>query len=372
MDSRRKLFFQKHIYDTKNTNQLFFDAVRENVEWHISHCAKYAQLMEGQGFRLRKFQCYDDLCKLPPIPTLYLKKHELFSLPAEKIHMQSTTSGTSGNPVKVGFDFSAMILGLNMLRKILAYHKLPSAIPANCIVLGYQPSRHNHMGAVRTAYAATFLAPALHREYALKDMGTDYVLNEDGILDALVSYSKKPFPVRINGFPAYLYFLLQKLEKEHIQLSLHPKSLIFLGGGWKQFAAQKVSKPELYRMAKERLGIPEQNFREFFGVVEHNIPYCDCRNHHFHVPVYSRVIIRDIHTLEPVPFGRPGLLNLVTPLLKSMPLTSILTDDIAVLHDGNECGCEIKTPYFEVLGRAGLQGIRTCAAGAGSILEAVQ
>jgi phenylacetate-coenzyme A ligase PaaK-like adenylate-forming protein len=132
-----------------------------------------------------------------------------------------------------------------------------------------------------------------------------------------------------------------------------------------------VDREELYSLAEERLGIKEKQIKEFFGVVEHNIPYFDCGNHHFHVPVYSRVIIRDVKTMEPVGYGRPGILNLITPLLDSMPLVSIMTDDIAVLRAGRECGCGNTSPYFEVLGRAGLQGITTCTARAGSILEGI-
>ena len=123
-------------------------------------------------------------------------------------------------------------------------------------------------------------------------------------------------------------------------------------------------------MADKWLGIKEGRFKEFFGVVEHNIPYFTCANHHFHVPVYSRVIIRDVKTMAPLGFGTPGILNLITPFLKSMPLVSIMTDDIAVLREGQDCGCGNAAPFFTVLGRAGLSAIKTCAAGAGSILEA--
>ncbi len=45
-----------------------------------------------------------------------------------------------------------------------------------------------------------------------------------------------------------------------------------------------------------------------------------------------------------------------------MPVTSILTDDLGILHDGTECGCGIQTPYLELLGRTGVKGIKTCAA----------
>ncbi len=367
MSARSKLFFHQKIYGT-DTDALFAAAMCENVEWHLLRCNEYAALMESRGFQIEDLR-KGDIFSLPPIPTLFLKKHELLSMPEKKLRLKSTTSGTSGSPVRVGLDAQSMLYGFNILRKTLFYHRLLSIVPTNDIVLGYEPSKHNQMGAVKTAYGATLLAPALHREYALKDTGEGYALNEQGVIDALLRYSRAGFPVRINGFPAYLFFLLRRLEQENIRLRLHPKSLIFLGGGWKQFSAQRVEKEKLYSMAHERLAITEDRFMEFFGVVEHNVPYCACKNHHFHVPVYSRVTVRSFETMKPLPYGERGLLNLMTPLLKSMPLMSILTDDIAVLHEGKECGCGIQTPYFEVLGRAGVQGLKTCAAGAGAMLE---
>ena len=93
-----------------------------------------------------------------------------------------------------------------------------------------------------------------------------------------------------------------------------------MGGGWKQFEGQKVEKEELYRLAETVLGVGERDCVEFFGAVEHPILYTTCSHHHFHIPVYSRVVIRDVDTLEPVPMGTPGLVNLMTPMVGSMPL----------------------------------------------------
>ena len=45
-----------------------------------------------------------------------------------------------------------------------------------------------------------------------------------------------------------------------------------------------------------------------------------------------------------------------------MPLSSVLTDDLAVLHPAKSCGCGIATDYFELKGRAGVSQIKTCAA----------
>lgn len=239
-------------------------------------------------------------------------------------------------------------------------HKLVSLRPTNYIVLGYEPARRNRLGVTRTAYGNTFAAPALHREYALKDTGKEYILNLAGLKEALIRYEKKGHPVRFMGFPAYFMFLLQELRASNMKFRLHPKSLVMLAGGWKQFFSEQVDKHILYEMAEEQLGIGEDRFQEFFGAVEHPIIYADCPRHHFHVPIYSRVIIRD-HDLKPLPYGKPGMLNLLTPMISSMPLCSVMTDDLAMLYPGEQCGCGNPAPYFKILGRAGFSDIKTCA-----------
>ena len=145
-----------------------------------------------------------------------------------------------------------------------------------------------------------------------------------------------------------------------------------LGGGWKQFYTEQVEKNVLYDLAKKVLGIEEADIIEFFGAVEHPILYCDCMNHHFHVPAYSRVIIRDVKTLKPVENGQIGLVNLVTPMVKATPVLSVMTDDLGILHDGVECGCGISSPYLEIIGRIGLKEIKTCAAGAAELMSGVK
>lgn len=82
-------------------------------------------------------------------------------------------------------------------------------------------------------------------------------------------------------------------------------------------------------------------------------------------------MIRDTETLEALPKGRAGLVNLLTPIGSDLPLMSVMTDDIGVLHDKKECGCGIKSDYLEILGRTGAKGIRTCAAGAADYWQGI-
>ena len=212
------------------------------------------------------------------------------------------------------------------------------------------------------------MAPALHREYVLKNIDGTYEQNEEGIMNALFKYQKASHPVRFVGFPGFLFFLLRRLKEEKIKFCFHSSSRIILGGGWKQFSDERIDKAEFYALIKEYLGIPAQNIKEFFSAVEHPIAYCSCENGHFHVPIYSRVIVRDVKTLQPLPYGEEGLLSFITPLLGSVPYTSVMTDDIAVLRKGENCGCGISSPYFEVLRRASDKIIRTCAADAAAVL----
>lgn len=102
-------------------------------------------------------------------------------------------------------------------------------------------------------------------------------------------------------------------------VKLHAESLVFLGGGWKGHADKQIDKKDLYQLAEEMLGIPNARLRDGFGSVEHCIPYIECKNHEFHVPVYSRVFIRDVESLQVLSFNEKGFLHFVSPYITSMP-----------------------------------------------------
>ncbi len=368
MNSRRKLFFQKNPYDLKRSKHFFLQAVKENVQYHKDNCPEYAAILNQQGFEIESLQSEDDLYRIPVIPTVYYKRNRIFSVAEEKLIVKATSSGTKGLKSQVGFNKNSLLLGIAMMLRFFSYHKVISILPTNYIVLGYEPSKHTSMGAIKTAYGTTKFAPALHREYALKDTGTDYTLNIDGVKNAIFKYKKQGFPVRFVGFPSYMYFLAKTLKENNVSLKLNKKSKILLGGGWKQFSSEEIDRDSFYKLIKETLGIDKKNCIEFFSAVEHPLPYCKCENGHFHVPVYSRVIIRDVKTLLPVPKGELGLLSFVSPLVNSMPLISVVTDDLGVMYNGESCGCKIKTPYFDLHGRAGVRQIKTCTTGAAELL----
>lgn len=346
--NRDRLFWQKKgIYETEASEPLFWKAVRENAAYHREHNPRYQALWgnwQGEG--------------IVPVPTLYLKRNTLWTMDPKSLPVRASSSGTSGKRSQVGFCFQDMLRGARLAYGITRFHGILSVRPADYLMLGIRPGRDHPEMIGKTQFLTSFFAPPRRRIYACKDSGK---MDLEGVMELLKEAGRSQVPVRIIGLPAYVHFLLVYLKKAGFYTRLPKGSMVLLGGGWKQFKDWQESPEALYEELEEVLGIGEKDCREFFGVTEHPGLYCACRKRHFHVPVYSRALIRDVRTLEILGTGRPGLLNLISPLADGMPLVSILTDDLAVLHEGRECGCGIEAPYFELLGRAEAPGIVTCS-----------
>lgn len=366
MKLRRRLFASKDPYDCSDS-ELFLNACKENFSHLINNCEDYKKIACGLGI-----DSVNDITKIediPVIPTLLMKQHDFR---AGSYMVSATSSGTSGHASIVRFEFGALMSALKMSLKITRFHGILSMKPCRYIVMGYKPHRSNKTAVARTAYLTTFLAPAISRKFVLKHTPEGYRPYFDSIIAALGKYEKKKVPVRFMGFPSYTFFLFKTLEERGLSYKLPKDSKIMLGGGWKQFYREAADKETFYKLAKKTLGIDEENIVEFFGAVEHPILYTMCPAHHFHVPAYSRIVIRDVDTLEPAGLGKTGLVNLITPLCKATPILSVMTDDLGILHDGSDCPCGVSSPYLEIIGRVAPDDIKTCAAGAADILQGVK
>ncbi len=257
MDARTRLIGKCRPYEFNDN--LFVDAVRENLSHHSRHCLFYAEWLKRENFDIRSPVTADDCARIPVLPASLFKHHEILSLPRESIRIHATSSGTQGQKSQVFIDDDTLRLGTRMVVRCFAHHRLISPIPTNYIMLGYQPSTDNDVGAVKTAMGVTRFAPALHREFVLKKTADGYLPDWFGVLAALKRFEQQHLPVRFVGFPSFLYRLLVALEKEKLTFMLNRQSLVLLGGGWKQFSNEQIDKHQLYAMAEERLGIPSDD-----------------------------------------------------------------------------------------------------------------
>jgi len=416
MTYKRKLFLRKDIYNPRAADDVFLGAMKENISFHMGNCQEYKEILDYLEFDAESLRSIDDLAKIPPLPASYLKNHTLLSVPYEKLAVRTATSGTDGRTAPGGVDYESAMYGLIMAFRIFRRHKLISLRPANYIILGKKPEkpekpvkpekpekpikpekpekqikpagretpdltekpeahtkpeltetpenmrRAGHTGhaghagwaAADLALAVAMLAaPAKRVAYAVADGDGEQRVDIGGIADALLAFAKEDRPVRIIGLSEIFKTLISELIKRNETLSLRHDSKVILSGGRDPRISGEAPKEGLFLLANRVLGVRHRNYKDYFGAAGHPIIYFSCVNHRFHVPVYSRAIIRDVNTLEPAPDGAPGLLNLITPLLSSESYGSVLTGDIAVMAGEGACGCGAASPYFTVVGRAG-------------------
>jgi phenylacetate-coenzyme A ligase PaaK-like adenylate-forming protein len=356
----------------EKTHELFVKAMKEILLWHAALNDFYRTLLKQRNFDPALIETEEDLKRIPAIPAEFFKRHESVSIPRQDVFLHLTSSGTSGQKSQMFFDEWSIKSAQRMVDRIFEKHGwVTPDTKVNYLLYTYETEADSKLG---TAYTDNFLckyAPGNDGFFALRLTGSgSHEFDSYGCIEKLKQYEADRKPVRIFGFPAFLYFTLQRMKTLGVKpLKLDPRSLIFLGGGWKGHAGKAIEKSELRRMVIELLGIPDERIRDGFGSVEHCVPYIECSRHSFHVPVWSRVLIRDVRTLKPAPFGEKGFLQFVSPYITSVPANSVMMGDLASLYPASSCDCGLNTPYFVVHGRAGVSSSKSCAVAAAELLE---
>lgn len=350
----------------------FVAAMRAVIDWHRDRCDFYRALLASRGFTSDCLRDIGDLAQIPPIHANFFKTHEVTSVPRDQIAVHLTSSGTTGQKSQIFFDAWSIGSAQRMVDACFAHYGwVTPDEPVNYLLYTYETNPGDALG---TAYTDNFLckyAPVNRTFAALRFTSpTSHEFDFFGTVERLRDYAREGLPVRIFGYPAFLWFTLERMRALGLpSLALDPRSLIFLGGGWKGHADKQISKAELCARVTEQLGIPDERIRDGYGSVEHCVPYVECPRHRFHVPVWSRVLVRDVETLTPLPHGQTGFLNFMSPYITSVPANSVLMGDLATLHRPEECGCGLVTDWFEVVGRAGTSKNRSCAVAAAELLK---
>ncbi|WP_372651780.1 acyl-protein synthase [Halobacteriovorax sp.] len=358
--------------DFYESDQLFIEAMKENIAWHYSRNSFYKKLIDTEQLDVEKLKDIKDLEKIPYVIANFFKYHETKSVSEEEVYLHLTSSGTTGQKSQIFFDEWTIQSAQKMVDSIFKSYHWDSSEKTNYLLFTYEPEEGSKLG---TAYTDNFLckyAPISKVKYGLRYLGKEegHKFDVFGCIETLKKYEGEGLPVRVFGFPAFFYFTLTKMKELGLApLKLNKDSLVFLGGGWKGNQDKAISKKDFYALCEEMLGIPNDRLRDGFGSVEHCIPYIECEEHNFHIPIWSRVLIRDVETLEVLPDGEAGYLNLISPYITSVPANNILMGDLAIKR--SDCKCNLNTPWFEILGRAGISKNKSCAVAASELLSKV-
>ncbi|MBM3267814.1 MAG: acyl-protein synthase [Candidatus Sericytochromatia bacterium] len=361
MSAIDRLLALEDVYDASPAAEgLFLEAMRDVVAWHCERNEAYRNLCALRGFDPG---AWDDLAFIPHVFVNAFKAHELLSVPREEVALNLTSSGTSGQKSQIFFDRVSLDRALGMVERVFAAQGMVDrSEEVNYLLFAYDPEEAKNVG---TAYTDENLTTFTGRRavfHALRWSARTgkFEFDLEGAYRKLREYAADGYPTRILGFPAFL----NRMVDHHCAMSapdfdLGPRSFVHTGGGWKASEHEAIDKAEFRAKVGAAFGVPDRNIRDGYGLVEHSVPYIECEEHRFHVPVFARAYSRDVVSLEVLPEGETGFLHLLTPYIRSMPAHSLLTSDLAIVRRG--CPCGRQTAWIELRGRAGVKKNKGCA-----------
>jgi len=352
--------------------RLFLAALREAAAHHIRACPPFRGICRAQRFKPSLLRSEGDVARLPFIFVSAFKERELSSAPKKDIVLELTSSGTTGQKSRMLLDKTSLLRVRRIAWQVFnAIGLAQTQEAADYLCFTYDPRVAGNVGTAWTDKLLTGLTMTEEVFFAFKwdPVARAFRFDQEGALKALERFEGTGRQARIVGFPAFALQLCREFRKRHGRsVRLRPDSKVITGGGWKDQQDRAMDKGLMRKTLADSLGIPAANVRDLFGMVEHGVPYVDCALGNFHIPNYARVLVRDPASLDVLPVGRSGLLQFITPYLRSIPSISVLSSDFGSVEKG--CACGLQGPILRVIGRAGVSKLKGCAVAASALLQA--
>ncbi|MCX5791298.1 MAG: hypothetical protein NTY45_03635 [Elusimicrobia bacterium] len=352
------------------TSKAFCAAMRAALAFQGSRAPVLKALYKAEGFDPATVRTERDIAGIPYLFVSALKERDLTTLPISKIALELKSSGTSGQRSRMQLDKGSLMRVRRMAWKVFEGLGLTDLGHAHdYICFTYDPEVAKDLGTAWTDKLLSGFTKKGEIFYTFRWSRTknDFYFDIEGAVSAMKKFEGSQSLVRLVGFPAFALKLTEEFRRRFGRYPrLNPGSSVVTGGGWKTLADEAMDKKVYRKILADNLGIPVENVRDLFGMVEHGVPYVDCRLGNFHVPNYGRIIARHPGTLEPLGYDQTGLLQFITPYLTSYPSLSVLSSDFGLLR--KRCACGLPGPVLEIKGRAGVTKLKGCAISAATML----
>lgn len=304
--------------------------------------------------------------QIPAVPIGAFKELTLSCIPPEQAEAVWMSSGTT-NPEKRSKHYQARlaIYNASMLPNFAA-HVLPDAARLPMLVLN--PSR--------TLLPNSSLAHYLHLVLeTFGAPGSAFVLGAEGLdhealATALRQAEQHGQPVCLLGTSFAFVHALDTCAETHQRFRLPAGSRIMDTGGFKG-QSRELTREELYGLFAEYFGVPETHCVNMYGMSEFSSQFLDNTLRLAHRgesaplakdnPPWTRTVVVDPETLQPVPEGQRGLL-LHYDLANRNSVLAILTEDVGVASAAG----------FVLEGRAQGSEARGCSLAIDEMLVAAQ
>lgn len=341
--------------DSADKSALLLEALNESYRHHMAACPAYARICNGRGLAAdHVFERFEDF---PYLPVQAFKEFadEFRSVSEDRVRTRISSSATSGRPSTVTIDAITARRQVQALTSVLSSTLGGKRRPF--IICDVDPSEAapGSLGA-RAAATRGFLNLAREAHYVLRiGEGGRLEVMHDKLTELLHRFAEAGEPFAIFGFTYVMFESVMEPLLGGAPAAPSNAHLLHIGG-WKKLEDRKISREAFEAAALRVLGVPRERIVDFYGFTEQmGVVYPAAGGARRTIPAFAEVIVRDPDTHAPLPAGRPGLLQFLTPLPHSYPGFSVLTDDIGVLDE--TAGGE---RTFRVLGRARNAEVRGC------------
>ena len=351
MTYQELLEIEPYQTDQAQKEEWFCGMFDELCDWHSRNCEAYQKMLRVQAVP----EHFTRPEQIPMVPVQLFKERELRSIPQEEVFKEVRSSGTTGSAASRIFLNEEVATCQQMtlyriLQDYLGKKRVPMLIIDSPDVL-----KNRAMFSARGAGILGFSVCSSKRVYALDE---NMQVRWDVIEQFEKDYGEQP--VLLFGFTFMIWkYFYRQLEKEGKQLHL-TRGVLFHGGGWKKMQDEAVSKEIFNKSLKERTGV--RNVYDYYGMAEQTgCIYVECEYGHLHASLYSDVIIRASDDFHPCGIGEEGMIQVLSPMAKSYPGHSILTQDMGILRGVDDCPCKRKGKYFDITGRIKNSMVRGCS-----------
>ena len=395
-ESITKSVIQKTLKkDYKDTE--FIRLMREIITENRDKNEFYRDMIDHAGFNVDDLNSIDDLESIPFISTTFYKQSanlykKLLNVPEDNIQHWNCSSTTSGDPSLVGVNKNDMDFLYEMARKcfldfiprdwnnakVFLFSPSAKMLDRFCIRFTKERPVRAYSGnyykvseeMTKVKYLFTFsILKALQAIIKTRSIVGGFYIKQSYLIKTINKNLKKPEDKRYNIGIGGSNFLISKFmeflrEKDIAYNFGNELDVVVGGGGWDGHKAQlkydPINKLEFVSNIAELFGIERKRVIDIYGITECPIVFgSHWSDKHedfvFHCPQYSRIIIRDIESLEPLKKeGDRGFLEVLTPFGSSASVKhAVIVDDHVELVSRTgpctETGREGAT--FRILGR---------------------
>lgn len=340
---------------TASLRDAVFELFKDQVSRAAQKDAGYRNYVDHWPIPLAQAKSVADLPWLPV--SMFKREVPLSLVPPEQVLRTLMSSATSGQtPSRIPLDRpTAMRMNrgaVAILRDYIGSERRPYLVVDAALTNANAASLGARAAAIRA------LSPfATTTTYALQ--GDDLSVDEAAL--AAFNEAYRDTPVILYGFTSILWAnFVRPLQAKGLRLDLR-EAVVLHSGGWKKIQAQAVGKPQFNEDLAQVLGCRADRIIDYYGMVENlGIVYPDCSAGNKHAPVFGSVIVRDPMTLQPVPVGGTGLVQVGSVLPTSFPGHLLLTDDLATVVAEEGCACGRPGIAFRFEGRVPKAEIRGC------------